>query len=309
MAESCAALQKTVNTLLEKDKAKETEEENPLKKFAESNAASPAASGRESTPSIISEHRNIGVPSKDVGHVDLVSTDIRKKILKGEDVNMCALLIPAYETAKKDQEKSDKRLNRNLTISEFVTAFCRFKRIMCTTYPWRQEELDQYLAHIIEVHNVWPTKFFEYHKLFAAKCAIALKQNQVLINWSKGDEDILKRVVAGADVSKCNFCSSTTHSSSMCTEPQEDRNENVKHYRSVQRKDKYDRNIAYHEGKQVCNNFNFNRCSVPYCRRAHVCANCMATTHGKQKCPSLNLEKSISKIVPDDNSKKQKNNQ
>lgn len=68
-----------------------------------------------------------------------------------------------------------------------------------------------YLAHIIEVHNVWPSKFFEYHKLLSGKCAIAFKQNQMLINWSEGDEKILKRVVAGPEVSKCNFCGSTTH--------------------------------------------------------------------------------------------------
>lgn len=192
--------------------------------------------------------------------------------MKGEDINLCSLLIPAYETPRKDQEKADKRLNRNSNISEFVTAFSRFKRLVCANYPWRQQELDMYLAHIIEVHNVWPTRFFEYQKLFSAKCAIALKQNQMLINWSKGDEEILKRMVADAEVSKCNFCASTTHTSSMCMDNQEDGG-NSKHHRGLQRKDKYDRNIAYHEGKQICNNFNSNRCSVPYCRRAHVYAN------------------------------------
>lgn len=126
--------------------------------------------------------------------------------------------------------KADKRLNRNLNISEFVTAFSRFKRIMCTAYPWIQQELDMYLVLIIEVHNVWSTKVFEYHKLFSAKCAIALKQNQMLIDWSKGDDKITKCVVAGVEVSKCNFCSSTTHTSSMCMDNQEDRGDS-KHQR------------------------------------------------------------------------------
>lgn len=47
--------------------------------------------------------------------------------------------------------------------------------------------------------------FFEYHKLHSAKCAIALKQNQILINWSKGVGKIMKGVVADTEVSKCNF--------------------------------------------------------------------------------------------------------
>lgn len=72
--------------------------------------------------------------------------------MKGEDVNLCSLLISAYiiKTPTKEQEKEDKRLNRTLNFSEFVTAFSWFKRIMCANYPWRQQELDMYLANIIQ---------------------------------------------------------------------------------------------------------------------------------------------------------------
>lgn len=90
----------------------------------------------------------------------------------------------------------------------------------------------------------------------------------------------------------------------MCMDIQEDGGDS-KH----PRKDKYDRNIAYHEGKHICNNFNSNRCSVPYCRRAHVCANCMSTSHRKQNCPSLRLEKNISTSLSEDKTKKQKTSQ
>lgn len=77
----------------------------------------------------IANTKNIGVSSNGVGHVNLVSAEIRKNILKGEDINLCSVLIPAYETPRKDLEKADKRLNRNLNISKFVTAFSRLKRI------------------------------------------------------------------------------------------------------------------------------------------------------------------------------------
>jgi hypothetical protein len=117
--------------------------------------------------------------------------------------------------------------------------------------------LDTYLAHIIEVHNVWPSKFYEYHKLFSAKCAIALKQNHVLINWSKGDEELLKRVVAGAEVRKCDVCRSTTHLTAMCGERKSEENrDKAKQTRSSSYKDRYDRQIVYIDGQPVCNNFN-----------------------------------------------------
>lgn len=233
MAQPCAALQQTVNTILEKEKRKghaDAEEDHSVRNFADKFNSD---AGRETSDNMYSEHMNIGVSSKDVRHIDLVSAEIRKKILKGEDIILCSLLMPAYETSRKDQEKADKRLSRNLNISEFVTAFSRFKRIMFGTYPWRQQVLDMYLAHIIEVHNVWSTKFYEYHKLFSSKCAIALKQNQMIINWSKGDGEILKRVVAVAEVSKCNFCSSKTQTSSMCIDNQEDKGE-CNHHRGLQ---------------------------------------------------------------------------
>lgn len=130
----------------------------------------------------------------------------------------------------------------------------------------------------------------------------------MLINWSDGDEEILEHVVAGAEVCKCTFCASTTHTSNMCMDNQEDRDDS-KHHRGLQRKDKYDCNVAYHEGKEICTDFNFNRCPVPYCRRAHVCANCMSTSHKKQNCPCLRLEKNISTSLLEDKTKKQKTSQ
>jgi hypothetical protein len=171
---------------------------------------------------------------------------------------------------------------------------------MCapTAYPWRQNELDGYLAHIIEIHNIWPTKFFEYHKSFSAKCAITLKQKHILIDWSKGDEELLKRVVAGAEVNSCNICNSTAHVTSMCSEDVSKSTDDVKLVgrKQYQRKDKYDRQILYHEGVPICNNFNYSRCALPYCRRAHVCSSCLSPKHGKSKCTERTAEKTTSNI-------------
>jgi hypothetical protein len=67
------------------------------------------------------------------------------------------LLLPNYETASKQKNKdNDDRLKRNLTLDEFITAFGGYKEIMCSAFPNRAEELDAYLAYIIETARVWP---------------------------------------------------------------------------------------------------------------------------------------------------------
>ena len=90
--------------------------------------------------------------------MDLMAPSIRKSIIEGKDVNLASLLIPYYDLAsnKPDGEgklQEDVRLKRLFSLSEFITAFGRYKRTMCQVYPNRREELDQYEACIISIHN------------------------------------------------------------------------------------------------------------------------------------------------------------
>jgi hypothetical protein len=71
--------------------------------------------------------RRFGISPEDLPHLDLISTPLRRQILEGKDVNLAALLIPYFECADWD----DQRLKRSLTIQEFITAFGRYKRVMC----------------------------------------------------------------------------------------------------------------------------------------------------------------------------------
>jgi hypothetical protein len=45
--------------------------------------------------------------------------------------------------------KPDPRLNRSLSISEFLKAFGKYKRVMTSVYPDRRAELDAYEDDII----------------------------------------------------------------------------------------------------------------------------------------------------------------
>ena len=114
-----------------------------------------------------------GIMPASIPITDMVSNEIRKLILSGQDVNLNIMLIPNYVKTK----ETDERLDRSLSLDEFIVAFGRYKRIMVREYPLRSQELDDYLQHVIETANTWPEKFYEYHRLFSAKCAIVLQQH------------------------------------------------------------------------------------------------------------------------------------
>ena len=112
----------------------------------------------------------------------MISPDIRNDIVAGKDVNLNILLIANYKNpSKKKINENDERHTRNISVEEFVIAFGRYKRVMCSAFPARSEQLDLHLAHI-ETANVWPDCFYEYHKLFSAKCAIILLQHNIKID-------------------------------------------------------------------------------------------------------------------------------
>lgn len=67
--------------------------------------------------------------------MELISPLLRKNIVEGKDVNLASLFIPYFEvrSSEKEKEKDDYRLKRNLTITEFLTSFGRYKRVMSQT--------------------------------------------------------------------------------------------------------------------------------------------------------------------------------
>ncbi|CAG2219552.1 unnamed protein product [Mytilus edulis] len=214
----------------------------------------PVYSANSSTPG------KFRFPASSFSGVDIVSPELRNDIITGKDVNLNMLLIPNYKnsTIKKNKE-SDVRLQRNLSMDEFVIAFGRYKRIMGTAFPNRNEELDLYLAHIIETANIWPDCFYEYHKIFSAKCAVMLIQHNIKIDWSKGDSDLRNMVCAGSKINTCRKCHSTTHSTVMCSVQQQ----NFQPQRNSRNTpDSLGCDVIFVDGLPVCNNFNgFKGCT------------------------------------------------
>ena len=107
-----------------------------------------------------------GLRSDDFPNVDIVSISIQKQIIQGRDVNIASLLIPNFESPQSRTvtsegveinltSKPDPRLNRQLTIQEFILAFDKYKRIMTTAFPARKSELDAYEEDVIEISNFY----------------------------------------------------------------------------------------------------------------------------------------------------------
>ena len=56
---------------------------------------------------------------------------------------------------------SDPRLNRNLTLPEFICAFNKYRNIMCEVWN-RRHELDKYEGNIVEIASrIEDTSFYE----------------------------------------------------------------------------------------------------------------------------------------------------
>ncbi|CAG2238195.1 unnamed protein product [Mytilus edulis] len=87
---------------------------------------------------------------------------------------------------------------------------------MCRVFPQRNEELDCYLANILQIESSYGEKFYEYHKLFAAKAATALRDFKVKFDWGVKDNDILTLLAPHARPEVCRLCYAIDHGTNFC---------------------------------------------------------------------------------------------
>ncbi len=232
-----------------------------------------------------------GVPMGSLPHIELVSPELREDILKGKDINLATLLIPNYRPESYHREMvigqeavplkplTDSRLNRQLTIQEFLQAFSIYKSVMCRKYPLRREELDLYERSIIEMSSRFGGySFYEYHKSFSSRAAQYLATHNIKIDWSVRDNDLFCTIFAGHKANACNICSSLSHSTMFCGEMQKGNTNSNQNSGSKSYK-KY-----YYEGKEICRLFNFGTCPRPSCSYIHRCITCHSQIHGAKVC-------------------------
>ena len=171
---------------------------------------------------------------------------------------------------------------------------------MVTKWPHRQHELAAYETDIARIHAFYGDRFYDYHLAFADKAAQAVKLG-IPIDWSKRDSDLFQLILRGTRARQCQYCSSTLHETDFCDQTYRSATTPGRQFAgkpagrshitapgtSQLGNDRYGRKISYHQGMEVCNNFNATGCTRRSCMRYHGCSHCMNPNHGRQKCPTL----------------------
>ena len=192
----------------------------------------------------------------------------------------------------------DPRLSKNLTLGEFIVVFARYKNIICEVMPHRRTELDQYERDVVEMANQFgETRFYDYHKAFAAKAAALLHQRQIKVDWSIHDNGLFCTMFAGMRINVCGLCSSVNHASDFCPllvnpnlKKSNQGNIGYNHSQAGANADRNAKRAPYFQGIQLCINFNERSCSKQGCKFLHLCYKCFSP-HPKTKCPSKPNEK------------------
>lgn len=232
--------------------------------------------------------------------VETVSQQLRTNIIQGRDVNLAALLIPYFRGSGDNNAqdmKPDHRLNKSLTIGEFIQAFGTYKQVMCTAFPHRRVELDLYERDIVDMATRFPGNgFYEYHCQFSMRSAAYLRYNNVCVDWSVRDNNLFSNIFTNRPANFCGHCGSTLHSTNFCPSSPPQKSMTVSTYSSNNALsknstkdstvDSHGRTRVFFANREICNNFNGDRgCSVPVCNKLHACIACKNSDHPKPNCP------------------------
>ncbi|CAG2241264.1 unnamed protein product [Mytilus edulis] len=164
-----------------------------------------------------------GVPSSSVPFLDIISPALKKQIIEGRDVNLAGLLMKDYESVQAastlltssglEINLPGKRISGFIERSLLKNSYALLANIsvMCRVFPQRSEELDCYLANILQIESSYGEKIYEYHKLFAAKAATALRDFKVKFDWGVKDNDILTLLAPHARPEVCRLCYAIDH--------------------------------------------------------------------------------------------------
>ena len=218
-----------------------------------------------------------GYSAESLPFIETVAPQIRKNIIDGKDVNLASLLIPNYSGNShfinnfgEKVEKPDPRLNRDLSIGEFIQAFSIYKSIMCEAYPDRRPELDLYERDIVDMASRYKNNgFYEYHRQFSSRAAAYLKYKNLKVDCLIRDNKLFCNIFANNKPVTCGICFSVTHHSGFCPRLVD----GSKYFSSVNYESKS--NATPTKVKEVCVHFNGEKgCFRKNCRYMHSCKIC-----------------------------------
>ncbi|KAL3884480.1 hypothetical protein ACJMK2_024618 [Sinanodonta woodiana] len=203
-------------------------------------------------------------------------------------VNLATLLQPHFELDISNLDnkatKYDPRLLRHLRISEFITAFGKYKRIISST-----TRIGYYEADIIKISNAYEDIFFDYHNVYSTQAAIALRDYKVKVNWAIRDQATLQLLFGGRISKSLDICNSVSHSTDFCPQTRQTSTPivNLANRRKIDI-DKYGRPRQIMDGKELYNICNSIRgCHRTTCQVLHTCNQCRANSHGATACSHI----------------------
>ncbi len=236
-----------------------------------------------------------------------VPNTIKTQILAGMDIDLSSLLslLPPAETHRQIDcgdfsvtlKNPTPNSSRPLTFSEFTIAFGRYTETVCSVFPHRRRELNDYLAIVAELAlSYGGAHFYTYHKLFSAKCAVRVSQWNQCPYWGALDSDLHNRVFFSCPNISCAVCRSVAHSTISCPQvnpaiipcPEPTQAKSTSYVpRSTTTNPPLDpkrESIPFSGNQQVCGNFNRGRCTRQLCKYLHVCSYC-GGAHARIVCP------------------------
>ena len=256
-----------------------------------------------------------GVASENLPEVETVSATLRNAILDGKDVNLASLLIPNFDLGEYSRYaggdgsqhllrplSSDPRLNRNLTLAEFISAFNKYRNVMCEVWD-RRKELDGYEAIVVSIGTkIQGTAYYEYHKAFAARSAALILQHNVKIDWGVRDNGLYCTLFVGQTAKVCSLCGSVAHLSGFCpmlaTTNATPVVQNgsllpiMGRYSHPPATDIQGRPRVSVGQRELCNNFNSEQgCTRQNCKFLHSCLICR-DSHSSIRCPRKSIARS-----------------
>ena len=196
-------------------------------------------------------------------------------------------LLPEVWTPKEGSEPEHKRRcgRRVLDIFTWLQCFGVYVSIRGMQSPSSIPELMAYMSTIVRVNQEYTgTAWLNYDTLYRKHAA--LKRDN---KWSAINTTIYARCFTAAPRNpvRCGMCAATTHTTQDCVEgispdtALERRMENME--RQLTQWAPRPRPPIRHSG-EVCNKWNREECTFPYCRHTHVCSIC-AGAHPATRCP------------------------
>ena len=133
--------------------------------------------------------------------------------------------------------------------------------------------------------------------MFSSKAATLLQEKHIKVDWGKRDRDLMTLIGAGVEINICKLCHMIDHDTNFCPLQLSGKNEDAYSNRTSQplrnnsiTTDKRGRNRVFHNGKEICNNFNTADGCIRQgrCAFLHICILCRAFDHSKTACSRLN---------------------